>query len=223
MCVCLRVYGLCACGLAAAVAMRYVCWRTTACCLLRRPALWSRRCPRVDLCWCDCLGTAFYGPHCADAAPPPVMCGASPGAPQVSVPVTSENDRYYKVRLCDSPTHTCGGPGQPPYVDCAEWLPPRQTAGLSIPNATTLLVFVDPECATIDYEVWRPPSGWGEPILVRALCATHVHPLGCGHFPARECAAAGGSVLVNALCQNATTNVCTQCDVATCCATTRSA
>jgi hypothetical protein len=122
-----------------------------------------------------------------------------------------------QVRLCNASTHACGGPGQPPYLDCVEWLPPRQTAGVFIPNATTLLVFVDPECDAVDYEVWRPAGGWGQPILVRALCATHVHPLGCGHFPARVCAAAGGSVLLDALCQNTTTNVATQCDAASCC------
>ena len=124
---------------------------------------------------------------------------------------------YYKVRTCSAPTHACGGPGQPPYVDCVEWLPPRQTSALSIPNGTFLLVFVDPECDTVDYEVWRPPGGWGGALLVRALCSSHVHPLGCGRFPARVCAAAGGVVAADALCENATSSVMTQCDAATCC------
>ena len=137
---------------------------------------------------------------------------------QVTVTTTSANDRYYKVRLCNSSAHTCGGPGQPPYVDCAEWLPPAQTSGLVIPAAMTLVVFVDPECDTIDFEVWRPAAGWVAPVSVRQLCATHQHPLTCARFPSRVCAAACEALVPSRLCVNTTEGgVAVQCSAEICC------
>ena len=46
-----------------------------------------------DLCSCDCEATAHYGPQCADTAPPPVMCGAGAGTPQVGA----------GLGVCDAP------------------------------------------------------------------------------------------------------------------------
>ena len=196
-----------------------------------------------QLCYCDCHGTNHSGPVCGDAEPQRVECSVSlVGAPPssssssssfassatiVSVPVAANNnDRYLKVRLCASPDHACSGSAPAgsakAYVNCHEFLPPRQAATLQVPESTTLIVFVDKHCPNIDYEVWKPagPNGWAglkEPIVVPSQCVGGAppspfsagfpvsFPIGCGsdggdYFPSRICTARGLN-LYNGVCQ----------------------
>eukprot|EP00658_Telonema_sp_P-2_P036401 TRINITY_DN26346_c0_g1_i2.p1 TRINITY_DN26346_c0_g1~~TRINITY_DN26346_c0_g1_i2.p1 ORF type:complete len:234 (-),score=29.10 TRINITY_DN26346_c0_g1_i2:44-745(-) len=165
------------------------------------------------MCYCNCTGTGHSGPVCNSTAPQHVSCATD--ATLVSVAVaSSENDRYLKIRMCASPDHSCSGTApsgsSKAYADCAEYLPPRQAATLSIPENTTVLVFVDKHCPNRDFEVWRPLAGWvsQNPIRVPSQCHGGAPPLpleassfpvsfpfGCGsesnfdvkYFPERLC------------------------------------